>query len=76
MMKAYFKKMFLLLAVVVATVIYFAFSVSALDATGQCGENVYWEYDSTTDELVIGGSGDIRDYSIYNFTSPFFAIPI
>lgn len=40
--------------------------VSALDETGQCGENVYWNYDSTTKELIISGSGPMYDYDYFS----------
>lgn len=35
-----------------------------LSATGQCGDNVYWSYDSGTGEVVISGTGEMWDYSI------------
>ncbi len=30
--------------------------------TGQCGDNVYWNYDSATGKLVISGTGPMYDY--------------
>ena len=42
-----------------------------LAETGQCGDNVYWEYDSATGELVISGSGSMYDCTAYN-ESPFY----
>ncbi len=33
-----------------------------LAATGQCGENVYWNYDSSTGKLVISGTGPMYNY--------------
>ncbi len=71
-MKRSFKKLFLLLAVVVTAVVCFAFSASAktVAATGQCGDNVYWEYDSVTGELVISGTGPMTDYGWGD--SPFY----
>lgn len=42
---------------------------SALASSGQCGDNVYWNYDSDTGELVISGTGEMTNYSSY--TSPF-----
>ena len=44
-----------------------------LAATGQCGENVYWNYNSAAGELVISGTGPMYDYD-YDFMyeiSPF-----
>lgn len=60
--KKLMKNLVLLCAVIVLC---FAVSTmaSALDENGQCGENVYWIYDSTTGELVISGSGEMYDYS-------------
>ena len=51
------------------------FSVTAsaateLAETGQCGENVYWNYNSATGELIISGTGPMYDYNITN--SPFY----
>ena len=73
------KKLLLLFAVIVTALVCFALSASALNATGQCGDNVYWEYNSTTGELVISGEGAMTDYKlVYNDTleamtdSPFF----
>ena len=50
-------------------IVLFAFSVSALEPTGQCGDNVYWSFDESTGELVISGKGAMYDYS----NSPFQA---
>jgi hypothetical protein len=46
-------------------------TASALEATGQCGDNVYWTYDETTGELVISGEGAMWDYGSSS-ESPFF----
>ena len=43
------------------------FTVSALDATGQCGENVFWSFSNYT--LTISGEGEMYDYD--EFESPF-----
>ena len=48
-----------LLFVTIIMMMLFAVSANALEATGQCGENVYWTYDETTKELVISGEGAI-----------------
>ena len=63
------KKIGLLFATVVMLVL-FAMSASALEPTGQCGDNVYWNYDSTTGELVISGTGEMSNYSFMK--SPFY----
>ena len=46
-------------------------TASALDATGQCGENVTYAFDSETGELVISGNGPMTDYE-YRDGSPFY----
>ena len=38
--------------------------------TGQCGDNVYWNYNSETGEVVISGTGAMYEYA-WN-ESPFF----
>ncbi len=49
---------------------FLCFGVSALESTGQCGDNVYWNYDALTGELVIRGTGDMWDWDILD--SPFY----
>ena len=34
-----------------------------LAATGQCGDNVYWTFDSETGELVISGTGPMAEFN-------------
>lgn len=64
------KKKFGLLFAVIIMSIMFAMSANALESTGQCGDNVYWNYNSSTGELVISGAGDMANYGVSN--SPFF----
>ena len=62
------KKIVILFATIVMAML-FVVSASALEPTGQCGDNVYWEYDETTGELIISGEGDMWDYDFES--SPF-----
>lgn len=53
------------LGIVFATIVIlmlFVVSASALEPTGQCGDNVFWEFDESSGELVISGEGDIYNY--------------
>lgn len=70
-MKKNTKKLILLMAVAITAMLCLAFSTSALDATGQCGDNVSWTYNASTGELVISGTGDMYSYSNYYNHSPF-----
>lgn len=46
---------------------------STLAATGQCGNNAYWNFDSETGKLIISGNGDMYNYG---WDSPFNYKPI
>ena len=48
------------------------FGASALEATGQCGDNVYWSFDESTGELVISGEGEMKNYFWYADAQPPF----
>ena len=37
----------------------FVFGASALQESGQYGDNAYWSYNSETGELVISGTGKL-----------------
>lgn len=69
-MKKNFKKLLLLMAVVITAVVCLAFEAGALDAEGQCGADVYWKFNSKTGEIVISGSGAMYDYDWFK-VSPF-----
>ena len=43
-----------------------------LTPTGQCGDNVYWNFNSDTGLLTISGTGEMYDYEIGD--SPFYDI--
>ncbi len=60
-MKLTFKKIILLAALIIITAVCFSFSASALDEKGKCGENVFWNYNSDTKELVLSGMGPMDD---------------
>lgn len=48
-----------------------ASAANELAPTGQCGDDVYWNYDSTTGELTISGTGAMYNYDYWNLKSPF-----
>ncbi len=47
-----------------------SFSASALAASGQCGDNVYWELDEATGTLTISGTGSMTSFS--SSSTPFY----
>ncbi len=63
------KKLGILFATIIMMLL-FAVSVSALEPTGQCGDNVYWSFDESTGKLVISGNGAMKNYSYDG--SPFY----
>lgn len=48
-------------------------SSSALEPTGQCGDNVYYKFDESTGTLTISGTGEMDDYDYEYYRSPFLA---
>lgn len=64
-----YKKVLLVFVMTVLCAL-FAVSASALETTGQCGENVYWTFNEAEGELIISGKGQMYDYS-YEDVSPF-----
>lgn len=40
-----------------------AVTANALEPTGQCGDNAYWNFDSQTGTLTISGEGDMWNYN-------------
>jgi len=38
----------------------------AVTASGECGENVSWYFDSENGQLTISGTGDMKDFSYYS----------
>ena len=64
------KKIALIIAVLMLMAVCFVFGASALEPTGQCGDNVYWDFDSATGELVISGNGPMYDFE--SLSSPFY----
>ena len=56
------KKLFLLLFACMASV-----SVVFADASGTCGDNLSWSYDSSTGALTITGTGPMTNWSNYDY---------
>ena len=58
------KKRFLamVLAVCMLVSVFPAVPAAAADTSGQCGDNVYWEFDEATGTLTISGTGAMKDY--------------
>ena len=57
--------LFLSLAMLLSIVSVVDFSAYADVQTGSCGDNVKYSLDTSTGELVISGTGDMTDYSLY-----------
>ena len=70
-MKNTIKKIAFLFTFVILMML-FAMSANALNTTGQCGDNAYWNFNNETGELVISGEGEMYNYINKN-PSPFEA---
>ena len=46
------------------------FSAFALDSSGQCGNDVYWSFDSASGALTLSGTGDTWDYTFDHLADP------
>ncbi len=69
-MKKIMKLLFLIATITVLCVVA-CVSASALDATGQCGENVFWTFDEETGVLTVSGNGNMYNYDYFSDDSPF-----
>ncbi len=67
-MKNQVRKLVLFLSAVVMLTAVMCFGVSAAETTGQCGDNVYWNFNEATGELVISGEGDMWDWESSSFS--------
>ena len=64
-MKNRIKRIVLISAFIMLLSVFFIFNAGALSETGNCGkygDNVTWSYNAETKELVISGSGEMKDY--------------
>ena len=66
------KKLFALFAALCLLVSFLPSAVFAAES-GECGENLTWEYNSTTGWLTIRGSGAMKDYT-YRGDAPWYGI--
>ena len=73
-MKKRLIKNLLLVALMVVLCLTVGMTASALEPTGQCGDNVYWTFDEPTGELVISGEGEMRNYTVSPFKSGEYTI--
>ena len=61
------KKIFVILAILVALVAIFTISASAKTYSGNCGTNVGWSLDTDTGVLTISGTGAMQNYPYYSY---------
>ena len=69
-MKKKMIKNLLLIALMAVLCVAVGMTASALEPTGQCGDNVYWTFDETAGELVISGEGEMYDFDDKNYYCP------
>lgn len=69
-MKNTMKKILLSFVIIITAMVCFAFSATALAETGKCGDNLYWDYDVSSGELIIYGEGAM--YNNVHDGSPFY----
>ena len=74
MKKGILKKVLLaFVLVVLVALVAVGFSGNRLSDFGQCGNSVWWEYDSAKGQLYIFGEGDMYDYDfLVRSASPFY----
>lgn len=60
---------------VVAPTNFFGIKASAFEASGKCGDNVYWSFDDETGTLTFSGEGDMYDYCYYDVWTDLFDSP-
>lgn len=74
MKKGILKKVLLaFVLVVLVALVAVGFSENRLSDFGQCGNSVWWEYDSSKGQLYIFGEGDMYDYDfLVRSASPFY----
>ena len=46
--------------------------VAWADASGYCGANLTWTYETATRTLTISGSGDMENYGYYDNITPWY----
>lgn len=64
------RKFITLVTVIVLITICFAFGASALETTGQCGDNIYWSYNESAGLLKLEGHGAMYNYNTSSNPAP------
>ncbi len=56
-----------LLAIILSLMIFLMpITVLAVNSSGACGDNLAWEFDSSTNVLTVSGNGDMKSFSASN----------